>query len=54
MHKSFPLFFCTLISLLAVAGLAKAQDQDAWSYELITFPDGETEEYYVYYDSFKE
>ncbi len=54
MRKLISFFFCTFSCLLAFTHTTFAQEQNAWSYELITFPDGETKEHYVYYDPYKE
>jgi hypothetical protein len=54
MRKASTLFFLILTFILGVNTLSIAQEKEGWSNELITFPDGETEEYYVYYDAFQE
>lgn len=54
MQKALSLFLFTLIFLLAGTLRSIGQENETWSYEHITFPDGKTEEYYVYFDSFKE
>lgn len=54
MHQASALFFLILTFFLASTDVSIAQEREGWSYESVTFPDGETEEYYVHYDAFQE
>jgi hypothetical protein len=54
MRQASTLFFLILTFVLAGTDVSLAQEREGWSYEYVTFPDGETEELYIYFDAFQE
>lgn len=50
MYRVFASVF--LILLGSCFNFVQAQSPEIWSYEVVYFPDGESEEYYLYYDEF--
>lgn len=54
MPNSLSLLVCTLLFFFSTASGAAAKDQSSWSYELVSFPDGQKRLYFVSYDSFNE
>lgn len=54
MPNLLSLLVCVLLFLFSTASGAVAKDQSSWSYELVSFPDGQKKLYFVNYDSFNE